>query len=362
MPVIDADTHVTEGDATFAYLDESERQFAPVRGEIPAKNGGAPRGYWLVGAQQFSRSLRGDTAEWKWKTMGELLDIPARLRAMDEMGVDIQVVYPTFFNKAIESSMTESALSRSYNRWMADRCSESGGRMRWIAVPGLQNMQTAIAELRFAKEHGACGVLKKGDEEAGYWPAESYFYPFYEEAQRLDLPICFHVGSGYTGPMPLDRLVHMTQHKFHLSHVSAFTSLITHQVPAKFPSLRWGFIEVTASWVPYALYYMRRILATNAKRPGAASSVAGTATYVVPQDALARNNMYVACFVDEDLQHLVKYTGEDQLLMGSDFVHQDHGTELDFMGALNERVKLGDISEALVRKITYDNPRTFYAL
>jgi hypothetical protein len=107
---------------------------------------------------------------------------------------------------------------------------------------------------------------------------------------------------------------------------------------------------------------MRRILATNARRPGAASTVAGSTTYAVPQDTLARNNMYVACFVDEDLQHLVTYTGEDQLLMGSAFVHQDHGTELDFIGGLNERVKLGEISEALVKKITYDNPRTFYAL
>ena len=74
--------------------------------------------------------------------------------------------------------------------------------------------------------------------------------------------------------MPLERLAHMTQHKFHLSHVSAFTSLITFQVPAKFPKLRWGFIEVTASWVPYALYYMRRIRVKE--RPGAGRGVVGS--------------------------------------------------------------------------------------
>jgi predicted TIM-barrel fold metal-dependent hydrolase len=360
MPVIDADTHVTEGDDTFAYLEESELHFAPIKGEIPGKNGGSPRGYWLVGGQQLSRSIRpeGDV----WKTMGELLDVDARLRAMDDMGVDIQVIYPTFFNKAVRSSMQEAALTRSYNRWMADRCGKSGGRMRWVAVPPLQSIDKAIEELRFAKDHGACGVLKKGDEEAGYWPAESYFFRFYEQAERLDLPICFHVGSGYTGLMPLDRLVHMTHHKFHLSHVSAFTSLITHQVPARFPGLRWGFIEVTASWVPYALYYMRRILAKAAERPGAASSVAGSTTYQVPPDVLARNNIYVACFVDEDLPAIIKYTGEDTLLLGSDFVHHDHATELDFMGALQERVNRGEISQTFVRKLTYDNPRAFYGL
>ncbi|MBV9323837.1 MAG: amidohydrolase [Chloroflexi bacterium] len=360
MPVIDADTHVTEGDDAFAYLRDSELQFAPIKGEVPARNGGSPRGYWLVGGQQMSRRIQRDGDVWK--TMGELLDVDARLRAMDDMGVDTQVIYPTFFNKAVGSSMGEAALARSYNRWMADRCGKSGGRLRWVAVPALQSIQSTIEEMRFAKEHGAVGVLKKGDEEAGYWPAEPYFFPVYEEAERLDLPMCFHVGSGYTGMMPLERLAHMTQHKFHLSHVSAFCSLITFQIPDKFPNLRWGFIEVTASWVPYALYYMRRILTKSVTTPGVASSVAGSTTYQVPRDVLSRNRMYVSCFVDEDLPRIIEQTGEDNLLMGSDFVHHDHATELDFVGALQQRVDRGELSATFVRKLTYDNPRTFYGL
>jgi predicted TIM-barrel fold metal-dependent hydrolase len=360
MPVIDADTHVIECDDTFAYLADDERQFVPIKGEIPGKNGSPPRGYWLVNGQWMGRAVKADGDIWK--TMGELLDVEARVQAMDDMGVDVQVIYPSLFSKAIGSSMAEFALTRSYNRWLADRCNQSGGRLRWIAVPPLHNIDKAIEELRFAKANGACGVLKKGDEEAGYWPAESYFYPFYAEAEKLDLPICFHVGTGYAGSMPLDRLAHMTHHKFHLSNVSAFTSLVTFQVPAKFPGLRWGFIELTASWVPYALYYMRRILAKSGQRPGVASQVAGSTSYAVPLDTLAQNRIYVAIFVDEDLPTIIKHTGDDNLLLGSDFVHQDHATELDFMSALQQRVALGDITETTVRKITYDNPRTFYGL
>jgi predicted TIM-barrel fold metal-dependent hydrolase len=97
-----------------------------------------------------------------WKTRGELLDVEARVQAMDEMGVDVQVIYPSLFSKAIGSSMAEFALTRSYNRWLADRCNQSGGRLRWIAVPPLHNIDKAIEELRFAKANGACGVLKKG--------------------------------------------------------------------------------------------------------------------------------------------------------------------------------------------------------
>ena len=96
---------------------------------------------------------------------------------MDDMGVDVQVIYPTFFNKAVGSSMAELALARSYNRWMADRCGKSGGRLRWVAVPPLHDIDKTIEELRFAKDHGACGVLKKGDEEAGIPARRVLLYP-----------------------------------------------------------------------------------------------------------------------------------------------------------------------------------------
>jgi Amidohydrolase len=75
-----------------------------------------------------------------------------------------------------------------------------------------------------------------------------------------------------------------------------------------------------------------------------------------------RDNRTVGCFVDEDLPAIIKYTGEDTLLLGSDFVHHDHATELDFMGALRERVNRGEITDTFVRKLTYDNPRAFYGL
>jgi predicted TIM-barrel fold metal-dependent hydrolase len=360
MPVIDADTHVTECDATFAYLNDDEKRFFPTKGEIPRGDGLPPRGFWLINGypRMRSRWTPGD----QWQVMGELLDVPARVKAMQDMGVDAQVIYPTMFSAGgIGAPEVELALVRSYNRWLADKTAASDGRLRWIMLPPLQNIDKAIEELHFAREHGAVGVLKKGDEEAGHWPAEDYFFPFYAEAERLNMPICFHVGTGSSESIPLDRLAHMSLHKFHMSAMSAFCSLITFQVPQKFPALRWGFIEITASWVPYALYYMRRIL-VKADNKTAVSSVAGSTTYQVPNDVLARNNMYVSCFVDEDLPTIIRHTGDDNLLMGSDFVHHDHAEELDFMGAMQRRVANGELTAETVRKITYENPRRFYAL
>src|SRR5688500_2452997 len=116
---------------------------------------------------------------------------------MDAMGTETQVIYPTLFlMEATERPEVSLALRHSYNRWLADRCAQSGGRLRRVCPPPVHNMEETTRDLRCAKERGACGVLKKGDREAGRWPADPYFFPLYEEAERLDLPVCFHTGSG----------------------------------------------------------------------------------------------------------------------------------------------------------------------
>ena len=82
---------------------------------------------------------------------------------MDELGTEIQVIYPTLFisDPAVRPEV-ELALTRSYNRWLADRCALSKGRLRWVCVPPLKTMDKAVEELSWAKDHGACGVSKKG--------------------------------------------------------------------------------------------------------------------------------------------------------------------------------------------------------
>ena len=57
--------------------------------------------------------------------------------------------------------------------------------------------------------------------------------------------------------------------------------------------------------------------------------------------------------------YIAKCTGEDHLLIGSDYPHNDPSREDQFVNALNVRE---DISPALRQKILYDNPRAFYAV
>ena len=51
----------------------------------------------------------------------DLADVGARIKHMDELGIDIQVLYPSIFlDQCTERADTEVALCGAYNRWLAD--------------------------------------------------------------------------------------------------------------------------------------------------------------------------------------------------------------------------------------------------
>jgi len=159
MKVIDADTHVDECDETWEYLDEKDRRFKPTTVVIEREGTASqPSGYnrhWLVDGRLRLRRVRDDARTGTTQATRELGDVNARLRDMDSLGTDVQVIYPTLFLTALtEKPEVELALCRAYNRWLADRCSHSNGRLRWNAVLPLLSMDRAVEELRWARDHG----------------------------------------------------------------------------------------------------------------------------------------------------------------------------------------------------------------
>jgi predicted TIM-barrel fold metal-dependent hydrolase len=260
--------------------------------------------------------------------------------------------------EATERPEVSTALRRSYNRWLADRCARSHGRLRWICLPPLQQMGETLKELRFGKERGACGVLKKGDREAGKWPADPYFFPFYEEAERLDLPICFHTGSGIPDFSPAREFTLGQFMRTKQAAVNGIETLIVNNIPERFPQLRFGCIEAGASWAPFVDYDVRRRVKTNR---GRVSVLSGPQT-ILASNVFRDNRVYITCQVDEDLPYILKYVGEDNLIVGSDYTHRDPSMELEFRKLLQERAERGEIPQSAVQKILYDNPKAFYGI
>ncbi|HZT05599.1 MAG TPA: amidohydrolase family protein [Chloroflexota bacterium] len=359
MGVIDADTHVDETEATWEFMDANDAAFKPQpaapRVLDPSR---PPTRYWMIDGHRQPRLHRDDQRTHTTVDTRELLDPMARVRHMDELGTEVQVIYPTTFLVGVtDSSAVEVAIKRSYNRWLADRCEQTGGRLRWVCLPPFHDIPKAIEELRFAKAHGACGILKKGDREAGHWVNEEYFFPIYEECERLDMPVCFHIGSGtpdFSSGIEFASKRFLSQS---LPPIHAFNSLVTFGIPTRFPSVRWGFIETGASWVPHMVYQALRRLRRLRHEEGAR-----VYTYEKPSDVVRLNKFYITCQVDEDLPYILQYTGEESLMAGSDYTHADASQEFGFVRILQERADRGEIPHSAVRRITEDNPRAFYGL
>lgn len=339
MKTIDADAHVIENERTWDYMEKTEHEFKPQM--VKSTNSGEPKDCWLIDGRLVPRTNVGkDTLQ----ASRELGDIEARLKHMDELGIDMQILYPTvFIFPGARRAEVELALCRSYNRWMASICKKAPDRFRWIMVPPLLSMDKALGELRLAKESGACGIFMRGLEGDKYL-SDSYFFPLYEEAGKLAMPVCIHSGNGsFTHYDFFDHDSGFTQ--FKLAVVGAFHSLIFHGIPDRFPKLRFGIIEVSSQWLPYVIHD----LAKRFQRRGEA----------LKQNLLQEHRIYVACQTDDDLPYVLTYAGEDNIVIGSDYGHADTSTELEAIRKLQQQGKLG---ENVLRKILDDNPRRLYSL
>ncbi len=318
---VDVDAHIDESEATWEYLDDGARRFKPVTldpGAATVPGDARPHRLWLIDGTIRLRRWRDDKRTGTVRATRELLDVEARVRHMDELHVDVQVLYPTLFLHAFTAP-----------------------------VLPLLNIDKAVEEVRWAKDHGACGVFKKGIECGDGAASDPYFFPVYEEASRLDLPICIHnatgnvesataEGSGLGGGMVA---------------IAAFSALVEHGVPDLFPKLRVGFIETGASWIPY-LY--ADLVAKKLRR-----------TFLpidFKEDLFRRYRFYVACQTNDDLPYILKYGTEDSLMIGTDYSHADQSAEMQALDVIEQRAEKGEIPASVARKILDDNPRRFYGL
>jgi predicted TIM-barrel fold metal-dependent hydrolase len=117
------------------------------------------------------------------------------------------------------------------------------------------------------------------------------------------------------------------------------------ELPRLFPTLRWGFIEASSQWVPWVLHEaVRRSL--GSARP-------------ISTNCLSDQNIYVSTQTDDDFEYVISYTGENNLVIGTDYGHGDTSSELNAISRFTANSRL---SEELKRKILSDNPKRFYHL
>ena len=125
------------------------------------------------------------------------------------------------------------------------------------------------------------------------------------------MPICFHQGTAQvlladsSGKSPETDFLDQKA-----PAINGVASLLARDVMRLFPTLRFGCLEVGASWVVLVDHMYRRRIANRVDRGDFEARPIG--------NIFAENRIWTTCEVDEDFPAMLRFIDEDHLLVGSD--------------------------------------------
>jgi len=288
-----------------------------------------------------------------------MTDPHARLTDMDSEKIDAAVLFGAGLSgtlPALDDAGLAAALATARNTWLAEYCAADPKRIKGTAALAQQDIDASVKELRRSvKELGFVGVSLFPNVR-GRHVGDPYYFPLYEEAEKLNVPICVHMflgryGSDATGTERVDKFFysHLFGHPF--EQMIALSVILGEGLLERFPKLRWVFLEAGCGWLPYWFERMDEHFETL--------GVQLPALKCEPSELLARGQLYFSCEPDEkELSHVVDVIGDDWIVFASDYSHFDSR----FPGASEPIVNHAQLSAASKRKILNDNARKLYPL
>jgi predicted TIM-barrel fold metal-dependent hydrolase len=350
MRIIDADGHVLERDIPWAdLLEEPYRSRAP-RAMIDGKLTPKPVGK----ACSFVGAPRSHHPQ---PTTG-MVDPKQRLADMDLEGIDTAVLFgtsPFLSLPFVEDKDLACAVARVYNNWLASYCRADPRRLKGVALTAIQDPVEAVKELRRAVEElKFVAVATPPISASGKNLDHPDLYPFFAEAQRLEVPVCIHVGAGDGVPAGTERFdhplyTHALAHPF--EQMIAALCVVAGGLLEKFPRLKFAFMEAGCGWVPY---WMERLDEHY-------EILQPTVPWLtkLPSEYMRSGQMFYAFEMDEKmLPYVAEFIGADRLVFATDYNHSDS----KFPHTVEEVMERSDISEGLKAKIMGENAAKLYNL
>ncbi|HEV7157693.1 MAG TPA: amidohydrolase family protein [Caulobacteraceae bacterium] len=261
-----------------------------------------------------------------------------RPRALDLFGFASQLVFTTFclgnfgLDESADPDLTYAAAS-AHNRMMTDFCAVDRRLLATGYVP-LADFDRARACAAEAIALGAKALLMPSKCPRGHSPSHIAFDPLWAMAQEAGLPILFHVGGElklhadyFENGLPRVKDFHGGEENFTSvsfmaipgSVMQTLACLIIDGVMDRFPRLKFGAIELGASWLPGWMRYMdsgHQAFFKNEERLHRLSA---------PPSQIVRRQVRVTPYPHEDAAWIIANAGEEVCLFSSDYPHVEGG-------------------------------------
>ena len=345
LQTIDVDQHLFESRTTWSdYIDPAQRNDAlsitdddrgwpwltwrgarmtPLEVPVPERSS-------LIGDDRLRR-VRGERSRASFEELvPEAYRLAgARLAAMDEFGLDGAVLFPNYGllweNRLASDRDAQRANARAYNRFAEGVCADGGGRLFAVAHVLLHDPDWAVAEIRRIAAAGTRLAMVAPAPVDGKPLSHPDFDRVWAAFSDAGVAPVFHV-SEFESPLhpawregePEDGERLFDSIFLYLAPAVALANLILFGVLERFPELRIGVVELTASWVPHFLLHIDGASDFYAQRHGEPFRRLGAR----PSQYFLRQ-VRVAALPYEMPNRLVPKVGDDTFMIGSDWPHAE---------------------------------------
>ncbi|MBV8323174.1 MAG: amidohydrolase, partial [Hyphomicrobiales bacterium] len=266
-------------------------------------------------------------------------------RAMDAMGIDYMVVFPTpMLSLGMHPQVdAEVALGNAYNRWLIEQILPQDKRQKALLYLPFNDPDACVETVeRFADAPGVVGFSVTSTRHKPVW--HNSYMRLYAALQESGKPLGFHAGFTWADPsfQQLNRFIGMHSLSFAHFNMVHMTNWVLNGLPERFPKLNVIWIESGLAWVPFVMqrldseYMMRTSECPLLKRK---PSEYIQEMYFTSQP-LERSNMKLTQATFEAIR------ADTQLLYASDWPHWDFDapssiTKLPFLKEEAKRNILG---------------------
>ncbi len=272
-----------------------------------------------------------------WAAYGAF-DAKERSHALDLLGFEQQIVFPTF---SIGQFAHSRSLDKVYagcdmlNRHMADFCAHDD-RLLSVGFVSMRDPQLALQAAQDAISAGIRAIWISSDPSEGRSPSHLDYDPIWDLLQANDVPMILHIGGGrglhadyHNAGHPKtsdwlgggENLRGKDYHAISHSPQNFLTAMIYDQVFQRFPDLRCGVIEIGATWVPGFLRILDQGQMAFRKSEPLLDSLE-----LAPSEFFKRQ-VRVSLFPYEDPGWLIDQVSEDVFMFASDYPHPEGGRD-----------------------------------
>lgn len=257
-------------------------------------------------------------------------DPHARLKQMDEWGLDKTLAFPTICILPFPTNDQglANAYCRAYNNWMVDFIAVTKDRVWPVAVVNWHDVPAATKELERCIAAGFKALFVPPETVDGKRISDPHFDPIWHVCEEANLPGCLHVIVRFSGAAVPFAEWHASSpgpiFGFGLGAtgqmIPALTSMVVDGLFERFTKLKIVSVEAGAGYAPYlmdrldAKYEVFEGLVPLKKKPS---------------DYIRSNCYFVAEPLERTIDAALELVGNDRIMWGSDYPHIDGLAEVE---------------------------------